>query len=237
MKKINNKKVGIIGGVGPQSTNFIYRKIIEFSQSKYGAKNNNDYPYLIFESLPIPDFIGDKKHISEAKEMVIKSARILENAGATKLAIASNTVHLLIDELRNHVKIDFISVIEEVSKKVAKLKIKTVGLLGSPVLIKSGIYEKELKKYGVNLVLPNKKQLEISESIIRDVLAGVNNIFLKKEYISLLHSMYDYGAKNIILGCTELPQAINYEALNGKTIDSDEVLAEAIVDYYYSTKI
>ncbi|KKP67528.1 MAG: hypothetical protein UR68_C0001G0086 [Candidatus Roizmanbacteria bacterium GW2011_GWA2_35_19] len=46
--------------------------------------------------------------------------------------------------------------------------------------------------------------------------------------------MYDYGAENIILGCTELPQAINYEALGEKTIDSDEVLAEAIVDYYYA---
>lgn len=65
------------------------------------------------------------------------------------------------------------------------------------------------------------------------MLAGVDNSFLKKEYVSLLHSMYKFGAENIILGCTELPQAINYEALHGKTIDSDEVLAEAIVDYYY----
>lgn len=229
----NIKKIGIIGGVGPQSTNFIYKKIIEFSQTKYGAKNNNDYPYLIFESLPIPDFISNRKHLNEAKEMLIKSAQILENAGATKLAIGSNTVHILIEELKKHIKVDFISVIETVSKKVAKKKIKTVGLLGSPVLVKSGLYERELKKYGIDLILPNRKQLEISESIIRDVLAGMNNVFLKKEYISLLHSMYDFGAENIILGCTELPQAINYEALHGKTIDSDEVLAEAIVDYYY----
>ncbi|VVA44076.1 Aspartate racemase [Candidatus Roizmanbacteria bacterium] len=229
----NTKKIGIIGGVGPQSTNFIYKEIIKFSQAKYGAKNNDDFPYLIFESLPIPDFINNKKRVPEAKKMLIKSAKTLEAAGATKLAIGSNTVHLLIHELEKHVKTDFISIIEEVSKKVSKQKIKTVGLLGSPVLVKSGLYEKELKKYGVKVILPNSKQLEISESIIRDVLAGVNNLFLKKEYVSLLHSMYDYGAENIILGCTELPQAINYEALNGKTIDSDEVLAEAIVDYYY----
>ena len=106
----NIKKIGIIGGVGPQSTNFIYKKIIEFSQAKYGAKNNNDFPYLIFESLPIPDFIGNKKHIEKAKEMLIKSTKILEAAGATKLAIASNTVHILLDELEKHAKNDFISV-------------------------------------------------------------------------------------------------------------------------------
>ena len=233
MKKINNKKIGIIGGVGPQSTNFIYKKIIEFSQAKYGAKNNDDFPYLIFESLPIPDFIGNKKNIEKAKGMLIKSAKTLEVAGATKLAIASNTVHILLKELENHTAVDFISVITEVSKNVSKKKIKTVGLLGSPVLVKSGLYEKELKNYGVKVILPNSKQLEISESIIREILAGVNNLFLKKEYIALLHSMYDYGAENIILGCTELPQAINYEALGEKAIDSDEILAEAIVDYYY----
>ena len=137
MKKINNKKIGIIGGVGPQSTNFIYKKIIEFSQVKYGAKNNDDFPYLIFESLPIPDFIGNKKNIEKAKGMLIKSAKTLEVAGATKLAIASNTVHILLKELENHTAVDFISVITEVSKNVSKKKIKTVGLLGSPVLVKS----------------------------------------------------------------------------------------------------
>jgi len=229
----NIKKIGIIGGVGPQSTNFIYKKIIEFSQTKYGAKNNDDFPHLIFESLPIPDFINNKKNIIKAQEMLIKSAKTLEVAGATRLAIGSNTVHILLKELEKHTIIKFISVIEEVCKIVSKKKIKTVGLLGSPVLVKSSLYEKELKKFGAKVILPNSKQSEISESIIRNVIAGVNNIFLKKEYISLLHSMYDYGAENIILGCTELPQAINYEALGEKTIDSDEVLAEAIVDYYY----
>lgn len=232
MKNID-KKIGIIGGVGPQSTNCIYKKIIELSQLKYGAKNNNDYPYLIFESVPIPDFISDKKNVKEAKSMLIKSVKILEASGVTKLAIASNTVHILLEELKKFTSIDFISVIEEVSKKVSQQKIKTVGLLGSPVLVMSGLYQQELKKYGVNLILPAKKQLEISESIIRDVLAGEDTVFLKKEYISLLHDMYDFGAESIILGCTELPQAVNYEALRGKTIDSDEILAEAIVDYYY----
>ena len=59
------KKVGIIGGVGPQSTNYIYEKIIQFSQSKYNAKNNVDYPRLVIESVPVPDFISDKNNIEE----------------------------------------------------------------------------------------------------------------------------------------------------------------------------
>ena len=63
-----NKKIGIIGGVGPQSTNFIYEKIIYFSQTKYNAKDNADYPKLIIESVPVPDFISNKDNIVIAKK-------------------------------------------------------------------------------------------------------------------------------------------------------------------------
>ena len=65
-----NKKVGIIGGVGPQSTDYIYEKIIEFSQTKYNAKDNADYPRLIIESVPVPDFISNKENIETAEKNV-----------------------------------------------------------------------------------------------------------------------------------------------------------------------
>lgn len=50
---MNSKKIGIIGGVGPQSTDFIYQKIIQFSQNLYGAKNNNDFPRILIDSVPL----------------------------------------------------------------------------------------------------------------------------------------------------------------------------------------
>src|SRR3989344_3894093 len=87
----NHKKIGILGGVGPQATQFIYGKIIELSQSKYGAKNNNDYPQILIESVPVPDFISDTSQIETAKAMLIKSVQSLTNAGATRLCIGSNT--------------------------------------------------------------------------------------------------------------------------------------------------
>src|SRR3989344_9196177 len=93
----NHKKIGILGGVGPQATQFIYRKILELSQSKYGAKNNNDYPQMIIESVPIPDFISDTSQIEIAKEMLIKSTQSLTAAGATRICVASNTVYILLD--------------------------------------------------------------------------------------------------------------------------------------------
>jgi aspartate racemase len=233
MKQIN-KKVGIIGGVGPQATQFIYEKIIEFSQSKYEARNNDDYPKILIESVPVPDFISDTGQIEIAKKMLLESAQNLVKAGATKLCIGSNTVHILLDDLRKSTTVEFLSMVELVAKKCASQGLRKVGILGTPVLLKSGIYEQELRKHGIDLVLPTAEEIAISDSIIRDVLAGHKAYDKKQEYIKALNDLFHRGSEAIILGCTELPLAINYEALGDRTISSDEVLAEGIVDYYYS---
>lgn len=231
--KSPGKKIGIIGGIGPQATEFIYRKISEFSQTKYGAKNNDDYPHSVIESVPIPDFISDKKKLGMAKRMLFDTIKNLEKAGATKLAITSNTVHILLPELKLQTKLKFLSIIEIVAQEMAIRKYKKVALLGTPVLIRSGLYEKELSMYGINLILPDVREQNISEEIIRGVIAGKHNGTIKRKYIRLLNEMFEKGAEAIILGCTELQLAINYEAFGEKTINSDELLAEAITDYYY----
>lgn len=230
----NDKKVGIIGGVGPQSTDFIYEKIIEFSQSKYNAKNNSDYPRLVIESVPVPDFISDKAHVKEAQEMLAEAVESLSAAGATRLCIGSNTVHILLEELKGHTEVPFISMIELVADKCVENGFRKVGILGTPVLIDSNLYSKELEKNNIEVITPSRKQLAIVESIIRHVIAGSENGEKKQEYIGVLNDLFSKGAEAIILGCTELPLAVNYEVLGNRTINSDEVLAEGIVDYYYS---
>ena len=229
------KKVGIIGGVGPQSTNFIYEKIIELSQSKYGAEDNADYPSLIIESVPVPDFISNKDNIAVAERMLVEAAHSLSIAGATRLCIGSNTVHILLEKLRDQTKIPFISMIELVARKCAERGFKKVGVLGTPVLIRSELYSNELETNGISVILPTTEQMVVVEKIIREVIAGQHNHFDKQAYIGVLDTMFSQGADAIILGCTELPLAVNYEALGTRALNSDEILAEGIVDYYYGS--
>jgi len=229
-----NKKIGIIGGVGPQATTFIYNKLIELSQSKYGAQNNDDYPRLIIESVPVPDFISDKNRIDTAKTMLIEAVKCMSQAGATRLCIGSNTVHILLEDLKRETDITFLSMIDLVAEKCTAQGFNKVGLLGTPVLLESKLYDEALKNRGIELVHPTNEEVEIADKIIRSVLAGQKTSDKKEEYIQALNNLFGRGSQAIILGCTELPLAINYEALGNRTISSDEVLAEGIVDYYYS---
>jgi aspartate racemase len=228
------KKIGIIGGVGPQATSYLYSKIISFSQELYMADDNDDFPHLIIESVPIPDFISDKSKVDTALNILKGTIKGFQSSNVDRICIASNTVHILLNDLAKETNIPFISMIDLVSKKCSDYGYKKVGLLATPVLTGSGLYDDALRMLGIELVKPEPNELLIVESIIRGVLAGHIPEDKKASYIELMNKLYSTGAEGIILGCTELPLAFDYKVLGKRAINSDEVLAEGIVNYYYS---
>ena len=230
------KKIGILGGVGPQATANIYTSIIDQAIKHHGAKDNEDYPYVVVASIPVPDFISDKSQIPRAKEMLIDAAKGLSAAGCDTLCIGSNTVHILLEDIKAEVGLSFISMVDLVCQECDDRNYKKVALLGTPVLVESGLYEAKMGKYGIELVTPDAKQEAVCDKVIRHIIAGEEITDIRQDYIAVLNDMFEAGAEAIILGCTELPMVLNYEALGKRIISSDEVLAKGIVDYYYSEK-
>ncbi len=228
------KRIGIIGGVGPQATAFLYQKIVTSAQTNHGAVNNEDYPDMLIASVPVPDFISSKKHLEEARQMLIEAAKGLERAGCKAMCIGSNTVHILLQDLEKEVSILFLSMVELVAERCKLLGYSKVALLGTPVLLASGIYESALEKRGIELIKPNAAQIETCDIVIRSVIAGIKEIPARKEYVEVLSSMFDQKADAIILGCTELPLALDYEVLGKRVLSSEEILAEGITNYCYS---
>lgn len=227
------KKVGILGGVGPQATAFIYQKIVASAQNNHRAVNNDDYPDLVIASVPVPDFISSKEHLDEAKRMLIEAAKGLEKAGCEALCIGSNTVHILLEDLRHEVSVPFISMVELVAERCKTLGYSKVALLGTPVLLESGLYDKALGDKGIELLKPNDAQIETCDIVIRSIIAGEKEIPVRKEYVEVLTSMFDQGADGIILGCTELPLVLDYEVLGKRVLSSDEILADGITEFCY----
>lgn len=231
--KRNNRMIGIIGGVGPQATSALYEFVTLLAQEKYEARNNDDYPHVIIESIPIPDFISNTNAMPRALEMLSAATRRLEKSEVDRMCIASNTVHLLLPELKKVTSVPFISMIESVAETVQHQRFRNIGIVASSVTLHSTLYEDALSVREVELTLPTVSQRVVIDKIIRHVLAGSDNGKERAAYIEILHDLLRRGAEGIILACTELPLAINYEALGAKIINSDKVLAEALVDYYY----
>lgn len=232
--KETKKKIGIIGGVGPQATRTLYDQIITLSQSLYGAKNNDDFPNVLIESVPIPDFISDTEKLDEARAMLMKSVKNLEAGGATILAIGSNTVHLLLEDLQKQTSIKFLSIIDLVTQECKNRKLSKVGILASPNTLNLKLYDKKLENAGIKVLKPKGKYTSDIENMIHYYIAGKSNGEYKTEYIEVLNRLFERGAEAVILGCTELPLVVNYEALGNRVIDSSEILARALVEYYFN---
>jgi aspartate racemase len=215
----------------------LYHSIIEYSQKKYAAAANSEYPELLIYSLPIPDFISDTTQVPVAENMLQDAVHSLEKAGCTHLCIASNTVHILLERLAQKTTLPFISIITAVAKRCTHLGFRKVGLLGTPTLLKSGLYADALAAVNIELLYPNQEQLQLIETVIRSVLAGESLEGIAGEYQNTISALLAKGCDSVILGCTELPLALASDSiLRSKIVDSDEILAQAIGDIFYENK-
>ncbi len=225
--------IGIIGGMGPYASAYFYKLLIKKSTEEYGAKDNDDYPEIVIDSLPVPDFISDTKSLLVAKRMLISRVRALNAFGCNIIAMTCNTGYLLYSDLVKNSKAPFISLIECVCLKAKDRGIKKVGLMATETTIKTQLYHKILKQNGIEVVNPDNNFLKKQEEIIRSVIATGET----KEFESVLSDMTtkfinENRLDGVILGCTELTLVFPNNKFKN-VIDSLDVLADHLLENFY----
>lgn len=236
-KIMNNKNIiGVIGGMGPYASAYFYKLLIKKSTEEYGAKNNDDYPEIVIDSVPVPDFISDTNNLAVAKEILISRVKALNNFGCNIIAMACNTGHLLYQDLAKNSEVPFVSLIELVCQKAKNNGMEKVGLLATETTIKMQLYHSILKQDGVEVINPDDNFLKKQEEIIRFVIANGET----KEFENVLSDMTskfikDNNLDGVILGCTELPLVFpNCKFKN--VIDSLDVLADHLLKNFYGSR-
>ena len=125
------KKIGIMGGMGPESTVMFYNEIVRIFQKKYGAKYDSDYPEMWICNLPIPDIVENVTEADNIRLMLSGTAKKLEGLGADFIAVPCNTVNLFFDSIQGAVSIPVLNIIEETAKKASSSDCNKTGLLAS----------------------------------------------------------------------------------------------------------
>lgn len=232
-----NKSIGIIGGMGPEASGYLYSLLIDKAIRDFGAKNNDDFPEIILYSVPVPDFISNNNKKSIALDMLLDRVLLLNQTNISCLTIACNTAHVLLPELQEVSNVPFISMIDEVVKTVKKVGLKKVGILATPSTIRSKLYQKALEKQGIVSVQPEIKEFPILERSIRNVVGEKVSKNDSQSLIVLADKLSREGVEGIILGCTELP-LIFPSKYSLPIYNSVEILAQSLLqDYYKSNTI
>ena len=141
------KTLGIIGGLGPETTSKIYHLVID----SFRKNKKKKYPSIVIYNLPFPFTVENEaivKGINSYKMLpyLINGAKILEKSGASFGILPCNTLHKYIKEIRRSVRIPFLSILDETALILKKHKIKDVGILATATTVRSKIYDDILKK-------------------------------------------------------------------------------------------
>ncbi|RKX54716.1 MAG: aspartate racemase, partial [Thermotoga sp.] len=167
------KTVGIIGGMGPESSYYLYGKIISLTP----ASADQEHIHVIIDSYPqIPDRTAYL--LSNGPSPVpylIESAQKLEYAGADLIVMACNTAHAFYQEVKQSIKVDMLNMIEETVIYVNSINSRCVGVLATTGTLKTELYQRALDKYGIKVLTPNEEENKmIMEAIYgkRGIKAG-----------------------------------------------------------------
>jgi len=224
------KTLGVLGGVGPQTTSKVYLAVIDAIRKSKQDK----YPSIIIYNLPFPFSIENEAIIQgiNSEKMIpylIDGANILEKAGASFGILPCNTLHTYLNEIRGAVKITFLSIIEETVLRLKSLKLKTVGILATQTSIDTKIYSNVLEKNGITILYPTKIEQKDINSIIVELITGEKKDLHSKKLEMICGSLQERGAESILLACTDLQLATSNINSPIPIIDTTEILIQASV--------
>ena len=210
------KTVGIVGGIAPESTMEYYRLIIASYREK---KRDGSYPPILINSIDMKKMLDliAAKELAEVTEYLLGEVRKLAQAGADFGLLASNTPHLVFEDLRRQSPIPLLSIVEAACEAAQALKLKKVGLFGTRFTMQGQFYHEVFKKQGIEIFLPSlDDQNYIHEKYMGEL---VNGVFLAETRERLLTIADRLKAKNgiqgLILGGTELPLILREEFARG----------------------
>lgn len=213
----DKKIIGILGGMGPEATAFMFGLFIKTTK----AEKDQDHPRIIIYSNPETPPRTDAIFNSGESPVpyLIQGARVLKKAGTDIIVMPCITAHYFIRDIRKELNFKFINLIEE-AVKWTENKIPGIlkaGLLSSSGTIKSEIFHEAFRKKGIELITPNESEQNTVMNAIfgkKGVKAGFKTGPSRKNIIQTAASLINRGAQAIIAGCTEIPLVLRSDDIN-----------------------
>ncbi len=222
--------LGIVGGIAPGSTIEYYRLLIE----RYRFCSGGRYPTVLINSIDLAHLLElaaghDRKPL--VSYLVTEVDRLVR-AGADFALFASNTPHLVFDEVAGRAAIPLLSIVEAAAQAAKVQRLERLGLLGTRFTMEGGFYQSVFAGNGLTVLLPNDAEREwVHEVYITELVEGQFREETRRRMGDLIARLRrDAGIDGMILGGTELPLLLRGEdATAVPLLDTTSVHVDAAV--------
>lgn len=227
------RRIGILGGMGPEATVLLMSRIIASTP----AEDDCDHvPLLVDCNTQVPSRIKAllEKSDDDPAPVLADMARRLEAAGATALAMPCNTAHFYAPQIESSVSIPLLNMIELAADQAAALmkarqgKPATVGILASPAVQLTGVFDQAFSRRGVSTAYPSDQDSMLSA--IKAIKRGIHADAISRMRNAAIE-LQERGIEVVLIACTELSLIPEGIPAGMDVIDTIDVLSTAVVDF------
>jgi aspartate racemase len=223
--------VGIIGGIGPESTIEYYRLLLTGYRL---VRTDGSHPSIIINSMDVTRLLNwmGANQLSEVTDYLVDGLQKLARAGADFGIIAANTPHIVFDEVQQRSPIPLISIVEATCAETERRGIGKAGLIGTRFTMQARFYPDVFSRKGIALVVPPEdEQNYIHDKYIGDLL---KNVFLpetRERLLEIIESMKQrHQIQATILAGTELPLLLHGDQACGiPLLDTTQIHVQAVI--------
>ena len=228
---MNLKTIGLIGGMSWESTVTYYKIINETVKEKLGGLHSAKCILYSVDFQEIEECQANGNW-EKSGEILGEAAYNLEKAGADFIVICTNTMHKVVNQIKEKISIPILHIAEMTAEKILEKGLKNIALLGTKYTMEQDFYKSKLIEKGINVIIPDKNDIETINEVIYDELClGTINFNSKKKFLEIVDKLRSKGAEGIILGCTEIGLLINKTDTDVPLFDTAIIHAEQAAIY------
>ena len=226
-----HKTIGLLGGMSPESTVEYYRYITRTYTERFG---DYGYPPVLIHSVSFQPYVDwpNQGRWDLVAQGLSEGARHLEAGGADFVVIATNTMHIVVDEVRASVGIPLLSLLDVVGEAILAQGMEQVGLLGTQFSMEHGFYQKALNSRGIEVLTPEAGDRAFVNNVIyNELVKGIILDGSRERFVEIAEGLAGRGAQGVILGCTEIPLLIGPADVGIPLFDTTILHAEAALQH------
>jgi aspartate racemase len=225
------KTIGMIGGIGPESTIEYYRSMVAAYRE---LRPDGSYPPIIINSINMARILKflNAGELAGLTEYLVGEVRKLEKAGADYGLLTANTPHIVFDEISRQSPIPLVSIVEATCSAAKELGLKKLGLFGTRFTMQGRFYPDVFTRIGIALAVPTEdEQAYIHDKYLNELVKGVFLEGTRTRLLEIVDRMKQREAiQGLILGGTELPLILRDVTDRGiPFLDTTQIHVRAII--------